>query len=97
MFFSAFFLCQYSDISFKTEAFNDFFNVKTADQALLTDGKLNVTFKDKIKLMTGCYKDKRIQRFYEQGDIKFDNELDLMHILKLLKKLEKLVSDPSKV
>lgn len=93
---SAFFLCQYSDIGFKTEAFNEFFNIKTEDESLLEDNKLKVTQCDKFKLLT-CCANKKKKRFFENGDTKLDTELDIVHIIKLLNKLEKLVHDPSEV
>ena len=98
MFFvvSAFFLCQYSDIGFKTEAFNEFLNIKTEDESLLVDNKLKVTQCDKLKLLT-CCGNKKKKRFFENGDTKLDSELDLVYIVNLLKKLEKLVNDPLEV
>ena len=50
---------------------------------------------DKLSLITGCCSNKRKQRFVEQGDKKLDVELDLAHILLLMKKLEKLIHDPT--
>jgi len=38
-----------------------------------------------------------MQRFIELGDEKLDKELDIIHLLRLLKKLEKLVHDPCSV
>jgi len=93
----AFFLSLYSDISFKTVAFNEFFNVKTEDESILEDNELKVTLCDKIKIVTNCCANKKKKRFFEEGDTKLDTELDLVHIIKLLKKLEKLVHDPFEV
>ena len=47
-------------------------------------------------MLTCCANNKK-KRFFEQGDKKLDKELDLVHIIKLLKKLEKLVHDPAGV
>ena len=97
MIFFAFFMCQWSDIQFKTEAFNEFFIIKTEDKSLLKDDKLKITIFDKAKLLTNCCANKKQKRFFEQGDKKLDREMDLVHIIKLLKKLEKLVHDPCEV
>ena len=58
---------------------------------------MKVTTLDKLKLVTNCCANKRKKRFYDKGDRKLDKELDLVHIIKLLKKLEKIVHDPFEV
>jgi hypothetical protein len=55
---------------------------------------LKITLFDKLRIITNCCPNHKKKKFFEKGDEKLDEELDLVHILTLLKKLEKLVHDP---
>ena len=57
--FSAFIFGQYSDISFKTDAFNAIYKIHTEDEKVLEGGEVKISCFDKLSLLTGCCVNKR--------------------------------------
>lgn len=45
-------------------------------------------------MLTNCGAPQYLKRLIKYGDEKLDKELDLVHLLTLIKELEKLVKDP---
>ena len=76
---------QYSDLGFKLEAFNDVFKIKSKDIKLNKSGKLDISFCQKMMILTNCGGPKYLNRFINYGDEKLNKELDLVHLLDLIK------------
>jgi hypothetical protein len=45
-------------------------------------------------MLTNCGAPQYLKRFIKYGDQKLSKELDIVHLLTLIKQLEKLVKDP---
>ena len=56
-------------MSFKIEAINSFFKVKSDDNSIFDeDGDVKVGFIDKLKLISGCFPKKKLSRFLIKGE-----------------------------
>ena len=82
----SFFFKPYTHISFKIEAFNEFFKVKSEDERLVVKNKAKIGFCEKMKLILkfGNIKTKRLML---KGDRRLLKEMDLCRIIKEVEKL----------
>lgn len=89
---SALIFSYYSEISFTLDAILEIYSVKSSVKTIDYDEekKLKLTFCDKIKLITGLFPIKNMQRLYKKGSTKLEKEMDTMHLFKEHKKHKKI-------
>jgi len=86
-----YFFKPYTLYSFREDAINTFFTVKTEDKSLVTkERKLKLTFWNKARMILGCA-NKRLTRLletYHLGDNYILKELDMVRIVKDIRDLK---------
>ena len=84
-----FFFCKFSLITYKVDAINEFFKIKTSDTKLIDKNKkIQLSFCDKFHLITKCFANKKLVRLMSKGEWRLYNELDMHRITFELSKLK---------
>ena len=84
----SYFLKPYTHISYKIEAFNEFFQAKSEDKNIVNkDNKAIVSFRQKVMLILNICPNKKLKRFMLKGDRRLYKELDTCRIIKEIKDL----------
>ena len=76
-------LSYYSEICFYINAIDDMYTIRTKDSSLVfVKDRLQVSFCNKLKLITSFCPNKKMKRLLAKGYERLDTELDLFEIIK---------------
>ena len=88
-----FFFTPFTLYSFRAEAINKLFTIKTKDKSIITrQNKLRLTFLNKVRIIIGCptKKLKRLLETYYKGHNYLLRELDMVRMCKEITYLKEL-------
>ena len=95
-----FFFKPYTLYTFRAEAINTFFTIKTNDKSLVEgNNKLKLSFVNKFRVMFGICPNKRLVRVLDKGykgEHRILRELDMVRIVNEIKELKELTNPKPK-